>query len=288
MRNYGMVSTRYWTDSKILHLSQQAKLVGLYLLTGQETNLIGCFRCTPMHVAANKVCDLDDAETAFRELIDVGYIEYDKHAGVIYLPNWFRYNQISNLSSGKAALKAVLIIPDSHLVHRVVEGLRQFADHMPDGWEHKCQHVCPDLSGDMCAPSHTQQDAHPDSHHEMEICSVPHSAPEQNDGTPVIELPLVGKLKYVVSTVDVAHMHELYPAVEVIQELRKMVGWLESNPCKRKTKRGIKRFINSWLARAQDAGGATGRPSVYSHPRDVTQSNVSAVGQFIERQGESS
>ena len=34
-----------------------------------------------------------------------------------------------------------------------------------------------------------------------------------------------------------------------------MVGWLDSNPTKRKTKRGINRFINNWLSNAQDKGG---------------------------------
>lgn len=31
-----------------------------------------------------------------------------------------------------------------------------------------------------------------------------------------------------------------------------MKGWLNANPARRKTKRGAKRFINSWLARAFD------------------------------------
>ena len=30
-----------------------------------------------------------------------------------------------------------------------------------------------------------------------------------------------------------------------------------SNPTKRKTPRGVKRFVNSWLARAQDQGGSS-------------------------------
>ena len=47
---------------------------------------------------------------------------------------------------------------------------------------------------------------------------------------------------------------ELYPAVDVMQELRKMAGWLDANPSKRKTKRGILRFVNGWLAREQDKG----------------------------------
>ena len=37
-----------------------------------------------------------------------------------------------------------------------------------------------------------------------------------------------------------------------MQELRKMKGWLTANPKRRKTKSGIKRFINGWLAKEQD------------------------------------
>ena len=47
-----------------------------------------------------------------------------------------------------------------------------------------------------------------------------------------------------------------YPAVDVEQELRKMVAWSHSNPTRRKTRRGVNRFINSWLAREQDRGGS--------------------------------
>lgn len=53
---------------------------------------------------------------------------------------------------------------------------------------------------------------------------------------------------------------ETYPAVDVRQELRKMAAWLDSNPSKRKTRRGVERFINNWLSRQQDRGGTyTGR-----------------------------
>ena len=35
-----------------------------------------------------------------------------------------------------------------------------------------------------------------------------------------------------------------------------MIGWSEANPQNRKTKRGALAFINRWLAREQDKGGA--------------------------------
>ena len=47
-----------------------------------------------------------------------------------------------------------------------------------------------------------------------------------------------------------------YPAVNVHQELMAMESWCDANPTKRKTKQGIKRFVNSWLARAQNQGGS--------------------------------
>lgn len=48
----------------------------------------------------------------------------------------------------------------------------------------------------------------------------------------------------------------LYQAVDVDQELNAMVGWIDANPTRRKTKRGIATFCNNWLKRAQDKGGS--------------------------------
>ncbi len=71
---------------------------------------------------------------------------------------------------------------------------------------------------------------------------------------PVISLPLNDKSLHGICQTDVDGWAELYPAVDIMQELRKMKGWLDTNPTKRKTKRGIGRFINGWLSRAQDSG----------------------------------
>ncbi len=47
----------------------------------------------------------------------------------------------------------------------------------------------------------------------------------------------------------------LYPNVDVKQQFNVMRGWCISNLQKRKTRRGITRFVNSWLAKEQDKGG---------------------------------
>lgn len=47
----------------------------------------------------------------------------------------------------------------------------------------------------------------------------------------------------------------LYPNVDVKQQFNEMRGWCLSNPMKRKTRKGITRFVNSWLSKEQDKGG---------------------------------
>ena len=95
------------------------------------------------------------------------------------------------------------------------------------------------------------------------VCSeiVPISEP------PAFRIILNDKSYFDVTQKMVDDYQKLYPAVDVPQEIRKMVGWSEANPKKRKTKRGVKAFMNSWLAKEQDrgprkaAGTQTARPS---------------------------
>lgn len=68
----------------------------------------------------------------------------------------------------------------------------------------------------------------------------------------IITLTLNDKSEYPIYQTNIDEWKELYQSVDVLQELRKMKGWLDANPKKRKTKNGIKRFINSWLSREQD------------------------------------
>ena len=56
---------------------------------------------------------------------------------------------------------------------------------------------------------------------------------------------------------DMIAWSKAYPAVDVFQELRAMESWLDANPKKRKTKVGIKKFVNGWLSRSQDRGGSS-------------------------------
>ena len=78
--------------------------------------------------------------------------------------------------------------------------------------------------------------------------------PEAVSAPPVISLPLNTGEEYSVTAEQFSEWKSLYPAVDIMQQLRNMRGWLLSNPDRRKTKRGISRFVTGWLAREQDRG----------------------------------
>ncbi|MCB6436562.1 helix-turn-helix domain-containing protein [Thomasclavelia ramosa] len=81
-----------------------------------------------------------------------------------------------------------------------------------------------------------------------------YNAPSNEIATepPVIEFILNDKTYYPITQKQVDKWSELYPNVDIMQHLRKMCGWLDANPRNRKTKGGILKFVNGWLAREQD------------------------------------
>lgn len=80
--------------------------------------------------------------------------------------------------------------------------------------------------------------------------------PEAASTPPVCQIILNDKSLYPITQADVDKWAGLYPAVNILAELRKMAGWSYANPSKRKTKGGIQRFINGWLAKEQDRSGS--------------------------------
>lgn len=82
---------------------------------------------------------------------------------------------------------------------------------------------------------------------EAEVSSPP------EEGKAVIQMILRNGTLHSVYEGDVKHYSELYPSVDIVSELRKMQGWCEANPTRRKTAKGVKKFIASWLSDTQTA-----------------------------------
>lgn len=89
-----------------------------------------------------------------------------------------------------------------------------------------------------------------------------------------IQIPLNDKTFYDVPLSKIRSWGEAYPAVDVRAELLKMKAWSESNPKRAKTRKGITRFINSWLSKEQDSGGRYRRQSATYKPSTEEQARL--------------
>lgn len=81
-------------------------------------------------------------------------------------------------------------------------------------------------------------------------------SPERSSA-PQITIPLNDGTEHGVTEEEIEEYKKLYPAVDVMQELRNMRGWCLANPTRKKTKSGIRRFIGGWLAKEQNRGRAS-------------------------------
>ena len=61
---------------------------------------------------------------------------------------------------------------------------------------------------------------------------------------------------YEVQTEDILRWQKTFKDIDVYLELDKMESWCIDYPQKRKTRSGVKKFINGWLNRANDKGGS--------------------------------
>lgn len=98
---------------------------------------------------------------------------------------------------------------------------------------------------------------------------------------PSFELVLKDNTLYPIYPTDVTKYKELYPKIDVEQQLRSMVGWCDSNPQKRKTRSGVKRFINSWLSRENDR--KTTAPATASKPKFNDFENKQNYDDFLSQ-----
>lgn len=69
---------------------------------------------------------------------------------------------------------------------------------------------------------------------------------------------------------------EAYPAIDVLQELRKSEAWLIANP--KNSKSNYERFLNNWLSRAQDKA-----PSARGSPQTKNQNNADKLNGAFSR-----
>jgi hypothetical protein len=133
MRDYGRVYTKFWVSPDIIGLSDDAKLIALYLLTGQHSNALGCFRLPPGYVSSDMQWNsLERVSKGFAELSGIGFVSVGKSDWLL-LPKYLKFNQPENPNVGKMIAKLYHQIPESSgLIAETSRAVVSFPEKLPD------------------------------------------------------------------------------------------------------------------------------------------------------------
>ncbi|MGQ9451774.1 hypothetical protein ACP4QI_009845 [Leclercia sp. TB492] len=116
MRDYGKVHTSFWISDGMRRVSDDARLLALYLLTGQHTNMIGCFRLPDGYVSEDLNWKPERVSKGFDELSKNGFATRDPASKWVLILNFMRWNPVENPNQGIAALRLFAQVPDKSTV----------------------------------------------------------------------------------------------------------------------------------------------------------------------------
>lgn len=120
MRDYGKVETALWSHDKMRSLSDDGKLLFVFLITSPHSTMTGCFRAPAGYVSEDLGWPFERVLKAFGELSERGMITRDEASQWLVVHNFLKWNRFENPNVGKAAEKLVGQIDDCNPIKPVL------------------------------------------------------------------------------------------------------------------------------------------------------------------------
>jgi hypothetical protein len=262
-------------DAKFKKLSSPApcgKYLWFYLLTNKRTtNIPGLYEAGEAALAEELGWPLKAFREAFREASTLGMVFADWDSRLIWIPNAIKHNvpESPNVVKSWAVLWDEL--PECSLKTQARSQLKAFMEGLSEAFVKAFEKACPKAMPNQ--EQEQEQEQEQDLTPLARSCSrsEPSTQNEREnlaqDENAIVKIPLSGNLEHLVTESDIAAWSKSFPAVDVVQELRKIREWNLSRPANRKTKRGVRAHITGWLSRAQDRSRARS-PSAESQQFD--------------------
>lgn len=125
---YVRVANKIWQDEKIKNLSDDAKLLYLYVLTSPHSNMAGYYVLPKPYVAYDLNWLPERLDKAFGELLRNGLIKYCEQSDVVLIPNFLKYNPMQNKNQAIGAARRVRELPSNTLAKDFLTVLKRFAE----------------------------------------------------------------------------------------------------------------------------------------------------------------
>lgn len=113
MRDFRMVHTAFWRSKDIRALSEDGRVLALYLLTSEHLSLIGLGRLPDGYAADDLQWDANRVRTAMVELDGAGFARCCTATHWVWIVKRVEYASLPNLNVLKSAIKNAASIPAS-------------------------------------------------------------------------------------------------------------------------------------------------------------------------------
>ena len=259
MREYGQIQCAFWQSQDAQEWTDAGKLLATYLMTGPHSNGLGCYRCPDGYVMADLGWSQERVSEGFAELFRNGFAY--RFEGVVFLPNFLKWNRVANGNVASARMAEFEALPKGESKARVAAAILKYVKHLGNDYRTVLQTVAETVS-ETVPQTVTQTEPYPTQPREnpnQTTCAAPTSSPPADDLLPAepaspvaVSFALNDGKDFEITEAQVREFADLYPAINVLQQLRSLKAWVISNPKNRKTRSGAMRFVNSWLSRAQN------------------------------------
>lgn len=113
MRDYGKVYSTFWSSSTTSSLSDNGKLLALYLMTCSHSTIAGVFRLPDGYVSEDLNWGLETVAEGFAELFAKGFANRCETTKWVWIRKHLEWNKPENPNQRKSAAKIALSVPDA-------------------------------------------------------------------------------------------------------------------------------------------------------------------------------
>ena len=109
MRDYAKVSPKMWHGKtmKALRKSQEGLLVGVYLMTSPQSNMLGLFMQPIMYMAYETGMTLEGASKGLKHCIEAGFCSYDEESEFVWVHEMAKYQIADELKASDLRCKGI-------------------------------------------------------------------------------------------------------------------------------------------------------------------------------------
>lgn len=111
MRDYGKVHTTFWSSSTMRKLSEDGRMLALYLLTSPHSTIAGVYRLPDGYVCEDLQWPSERVAKGFGELLANGFANRCETTKWVWICKHLEWNALENPNQRKSAAKVAYSIP---------------------------------------------------------------------------------------------------------------------------------------------------------------------------------